>query len=160
MLCREAAEPTDYRGARWAAVPSRPRIMPGPSEARRSDLRQTPAVWFVALTLPLQQKPSLSLRSEQQRPARVQPFPGNARPAEGSGETVEVSRFTVWPFVRSKASQPREPVPPPPPPLPGASVSRGEAARTQRPSSAAAPALPPRSGPRGLGDARPLAFTL
>ncbi|XP_019503328.1 PREDICTED: uncharacterized protein LOC109385458 [Hipposideros armiger] len=142
MLCTEAAEPNNYRGAGWAAVPSRQRIMPGLSEARRFDIRQTPAVWFVALTLPMQQKPSLSLRYEEQLPARGQPFPGNARPGESSGETLEVSRLTVWPFVRSKASEPREPVPPPPPLLPGASVSRGETARTQSPSSVAPPALP------------------
>lgn len=79
-------------------------------------------------------------------PALVQPFLGNVRPGEGSGKDLEVSGLNVWPFVRSKSSEPWAPAPPPPPRLPGASVSRGEAERTPTHRLRGAPGPPP-AGP-------------
>lgn len=68
----EAAQGSNYRRARWAAVPNLQRAVPGPSDGHRFDIRQSPAVCFVALTLPMQQTA---------RPSpHVQPFPGTARP--------------------------------------------------------------------------------
>lgn len=58
----EAAQCTNYHEAWWAAVPNGQQVMPGLFEACRFDIRQIPAVWLVALTLPMQQTPSPSLR--------------------------------------------------------------------------------------------------
>lgn len=121
--------------------------MPGPSEARRFDIRQTPAVWFVALTLPMQHTRSPSLRHEEQScPLRCSP-PGKRASREGSGKDLEVSGLNIWPFVRSKAADPGAPAPPPPPRLPGASASRRAAARTPTPRLRRAP-----GPPRGRSD--------
>ena len=52
--------------ARWAAAPDPRRAVPGPSDGHRFDIRQTPAVWFVALTLPMQQTARPSPRCNEQ----------------------------------------------------------------------------------------------
>lgn len=142
----EAAQCTNYHEAWWAAVPNGQQVMPGPFEARRFDIRQTPAVWLDALTLQMQQTPSPCARMS--RPARSgAALPGKrASRGHGSGKDLEVSGLNAWPFVRSKASEPWAPAPPPPPRLPGASVSRGEAERTPTHGLRGAPGPPP-AGP-------------
>lgn len=139
----EAAQCTNYHEAWWAAVPNGQQVMPGPFEARRFDIRQTPAVWLDALTLQMQQTPSPCARMS--RPARSgAALPGKrASRGHGSGKDLEVSGLNAWPFVRSKASEPWAPAPPPPPRLPGASVSRGEAERTPTHGLRGAPGPPP-----------------
>lgn len=143
----EAAQCTNYHEAWWAAVPNGQQVMPGPFEARRFDIRQTPAVWLDALTLQMQQTPSPCARMS--RPARSgAALPGKrASRGHGSGKDLEVSGLNAWPFVRSKASEPWAPAPPPPPRLPGASVSRGEAERTPTHGLRGAPG-PPLALPR------------
>lgn len=70
---------------------------------------------------------------EQSGPLASSPFPAPRVQGERSGKGSEVSGLPVWPFVRSKAEEPRAPAPPPPQ-LPGARVSRGGPARTRAPS--------------------------
>lgn len=107
---------------------------PSPSDRHGSDIRQTPAVRFFALTLPMQQTARPSRRcDEQSGPLASSPFPAPRVQGERSGKGSEVSGLPVWPFVRSKAEEPRAPAPPPPQ-LPGARVSRGGPARTRAPS--------------------------
>ena len=151
--------------ARWAAVPDPRRAVPGPSDGHRFDIRQTPAVWFVALTLPMQQTARPSPRCNEQsgplasslsRALRVQGrVQVRARRSRGdSFGPLFAPRQQSPPGARSSSASPTAPGAPAPP----AEGQRGHGC----PGGSGGAPRPPRDGsrPRGLGGARPLAFTL
>lgn len=161
-LGRKKVAFSSKRPAGWSAVPDLQRTVPGPSDEHRSDIRQTPAVWFVALTQPMQQtarpSPAVLSRAAGSRPA----LPGH-RASKGSTQ-VRAPRSRGYPFgplfVPRQRSLGRPLLPAPHPQLPGARVycrweAQTRAPRQQRRRPPPSPRRVPTPRPRLRAAPRP-----